>query len=193
MVEGRVSTAPAPADSELPSPRVMAAGLAALRIFFGLIFLVNGLAKVFDWRFVEWGPYRAILIDREFARGIIANEVFERNDGRGTLLPFLRSPAQFLLDNWDWIGWMVTVVEIGVGVMLILGLATRLAALVGLGQQVSLALVYFSSGRWMFEQPHEYVPLVVFALVPVGRYWGLDARVRRATGWTGRGWRGWPL
>jgi thiosulfate dehydrogenase [quinone] large subunit len=180
-------------DPDLPAPRVMAAGLAALRVFFGLIFLVNGLAKVFDWRFVEWGPYRAILIDRDFARGIIENEVFERNDGRGTLLPFIRPPAQFLVDNWDWVGWVVTVVEIGVGTMLVLGLATRLAALVGLGQQLSLALVYFSSSRWMFEQPHEYVPLVILALVPAGRPWGLDGRLRRRTGWTGPGWHGWPF
>jgi len=33
--------------------------------------------------------------------------------------------------------------------------ATRAAALVGLGQQLFLQLIYLSSGRWMFEQPHE--------------------------------------
>ena len=176
-----------------PRPQVMAAGLAVIRIFFGVILLVNGLAKVFDWRFIEWGPYRAILIDRDFARDIIENEVFERNDGRGTLLDFIRPPAQFLVDNWSFFGWVVTVVEIGVGIALILGIVTRLAALVGLGQQLSLALVYFSSGRWMFEQPHEYIPLIVLALVPTGRYWGLDARLRRRLKWTGPGWRGWPF
>ncbi len=30
--------------------------------------------------------------------------------------------------------------------------------------------------RWMFEQPHEWVPLVILALVPAGRVWGLDRR-----------------
>jgi hypothetical protein len=62
---------------------------------------------------------------------------------------------------------------------------------VGLGQQLFLALVYASSNRWTFEQPHEYVPLVILALVPAGRYWGLDRRFAR-TAPDGRGGR-WPF
>ncbi len=32
----------------------------------------------------------------------------------------------------------------------------------------------------MFEQPHEWVPLLILTLVPAGRVWGLDGRfVRR--------------
>jgi hypothetical protein len=37
--------------------------------------------------------------------------------------------------------------------------------------------VYFSSARFMWEQPHEWVPLLILALVPAGRVWGLDARL----------------
>lgn len=37
-----------------------------------------------------------------------------------------------------------------------------------------LALVYASSNRWMFGQPHEYVLLFILAIVPAGRYWGID-------------------
>ena len=49
--------------------------------------------------------------------------------------------------------------------------------------------VYASSNRWMFEQPHEYVPHIVLALVPAGRAWGIDAAlVRRA-----RALRRWPF
>ena len=48
-----------------------------------------------------------------------------------------------------------------------------------LGQQLFLAAVYFSSNRWMFEQPHEYIPLAILALVPAGRVWGLDRRLIR--------------
>ena len=39
-------------------------------------------------------------------------------------------------------------------------------------------MLYASSNRWLFEQPHEYVPLVILALVPAGRLWGLDGRLR---------------
>ena len=74
---------------------------------------------------------------------------------------------------------MITAVELGVGAALILGLATRGAALIGLGQQLFLQVVYLSSSRWTFEQPHEWVPLLILALVPAGRVWGLDRRFAR--------------
>lgn len=32
--------------------------------------------------------------------------------------------------------------------------------------------------HWAFEQPHEHVPLIVLAIVPSGRVWGLDDRRR---------------
>jgi hypothetical protein len=42
----------------------------------------------------------------------------------------------------------------------------------------------------MWEQPHEWVPLVILALVPAGRVWGLDRRLaRRGSGRLG----GWPF
>ncbi len=85
-----------------------------------------------------------------------------------------------LLPNFDVFQWLITALELGVGAALIVGLASRGAALIGLGQQLFLQLVYLSSGRWMFEQPHEWVPLLILTLVPAGRVWGLDGRfVRR--------------
>jgi hypothetical protein len=50
-------------------------------------------------------------------------------------------------------------------------------------------MVYFSSNRWMFEQPHEYVPLIILAIVPAGYFWGLDRLV--AQRWPAA--RRWPL
>jgi uncharacterized membrane protein YphA (DoxX/SURF4 family) len=78
---------------------------------------------------------------------------------------------------------VVTALEVGVGAALIVGLATRLAALIGLGQALFLQLMYLSSGAWMWEQPHEWVPLLILVLVPAGRVWGLDHRfVHRGSG-----------
>ena len=71
--------------------------------------------------------------------------------------------------------WLVTALELGAVIALMVGFASRGAALLALGQQ----LVYASSTRWMFEQPHEWVPLLILALVPAGRTWGLDARLAR--------------
>jgi uncharacterized membrane protein YphA (DoxX/SURF4 family) len=170
----------------LPDAATLARGLAALRIFFGLILFANGVAKLFEFRNIELGPWKTFLINREEARGILEFEV-NRRGGDGTEVPLLKPIVNdVLLANWDVVQWLITAVELGVGLALILGLASRLAALVGLGQQLFLALVYLSSSRWMFEQPHEWVPLVILALVPSGRVWGLDARLWRRT-------RRWPF
>ena len=164
-------------------------GLAALRIFFGLILFSNGLAKLFDFRTIEVGPYSAFLINREEARGILDFEVNQR--GGGTDVPLLSGIVNdVILPRWDVFQWLTTALELGAGAALIVGIASRGAALAALTQQLFLALVYLSSGRWMWEQPHEWVPLVILALAPAGRTWGFDGRlVRRGM----RRYGGWPF
>ncbi|MDQ3768007.1 MAG: DoxX family protein [Actinomycetota bacterium] len=164
--------------------RHLGKGLAALRIFVGIIFFANGLAKLFAFRNVEIGPYSSFLINREETRSILEGEA-ARND----ISAVTQLVNDVLLPNFGWLQWVITFVELGVGALLILGLVSRGAALVGLLQQLFLAALYASSGRWMFEQPHEYVPLVILALVPAGRVWGLDARMRMRRALDGR----WPF
>ncbi len=167
-----------------------ARGLAGFRIFFGVILFANGLAKLFEFRTIELGPYSSFLINRAEARSILDFET-NRRGGDGTELPLLPELVNdVILPNWDVFQWLVTALELGAGAALILGIATRGAALLALGQQLFLQLVYLSSGRWMWEQPHEWVPLLILALVPAGRVWGLDRRLaRRGSGRLG----GWPF
>ena len=158
--------------------RLLGKGLAGLRIFIGLILFTNGLAKLFSFRTIDIGPYSSFLINREETRKILDFEVNKRNGG--TDVPGLEwLTNEVILPNFDFLQWVITAVELGVGAALILGLATRGAALIGLGQQLFLQLVYLSSSRWTFEQPHEWVPLLILALVPAGRVWGLDRRFAR--------------
>ncbi len=168
-----------PSATALPPARRLAQGLAALRIFVGSIFLANGLAKLFGITTITVGPYSANLIDRGATRFILRYEGLENpaNAGPGTQVPGLKPVVRFLLDSFGWVQWLVTGLELVVGLLLVVGLATRGAALAALGQQAFLALLYASSNRWLFEQPHEYVPLVILVLVPAGRVWGLDARL----------------
>lgn len=170
---------PEPSATLLPSPRRLAEGLAVLRVFVGSIFFANGLAKLFGITTITLGPYSANLIDREATRFILRYEGLENpaNAGPGTQVPGLKPVVRFLLDNFGWVQWLITGAEIVVGLCLVLGLASRGAALAALGQQAFLALLYVSSNRWLFEQPHEYVPLIILILVPAGRVWGLDARL----------------
>jgi uncharacterized membrane protein YphA (DoxX/SURF4 family) len=177
------------AEPALVGPRRLEWGLAAFRIFFGVILFTNGLAKLFEFRNIEVGPYRSFLINREQARSILDFEVNQR--GGGTDVPLLPDVVNdVILPSWDVFQWLVTALELGAGAALILGIASRGAALAALGQQLFLQLVYLSSARWAFEQPHEWVPLLILALVPAGRVWGFDRR------WVHRGLRrfdGWPF
>ncbi|MGI9119034.1 MAG: DUF417 family protein [Acidimicrobiales bacterium] len=158
----------------------LAKGLAVLRIFVGSIFLLNGLAKLFGWSAVKIGPYVVNLIDRPAIGFILDFEVNQNPAGGepGTLLPGLAPLVNnLLLPNIEVFAWLVTVLEVVVGLLLVLGLFSRGAALVALGQVLFLALVYVSSNRWLFEQPHEYVPAAILAVVSSGYVWGLDGRL----------------
>jgi uncharacterized membrane protein YphA (DoxX/SURF4 family) len=185
----------APAGEVLPSRSTLAKGLAVLRIFMGLVFLLNGLAKLFGFSRIAVGPYVANLIDRDATEFILRFEVFENEAGgtEGTRIPGLRPIAELILDNFALFGWAITAAEIVIGLLLVVGLATRGAALLGLGQALFLALVYATSNRWVFEQPHEYVPLIILAIVPAGRVWGLDGKVLRWRGTHPGELRGWPF
>ena len=173
------------ATAPLIDPILFAKGMAVIRIFFGIILLANGLAKLQPaLGRIDLGPYHANLITRDGARGILTFEVNERRIREGAppgtqvpgLKPFVNT---VVLANWGLFQWIVVLIEVGAGLLLVLGLATRGAALIDLGQQLFLALVYVSSNRWAFEQPHEYVPLIVLAIVPAGRVWGIDALLLR--------------
>lgn len=183
-------TAPTATDDSPLAPRLdpvlFARSMAVIRIFFGLIVFANGLAKLeASWGQIDIGVYHANLITRDGARGILDFEVNKRqiskDSTKGTGVPGLkRAVNDVVLKYWGMFQWVVTFMELGAGALLILGLATRLGAGIDLGQQIFLALVYVSSNRWLFEQPHEYVPLVILALVPAGRVWGLDGVITRA-------------
>ncbi|MFN8593169.1 MAG: DoxX family membrane protein [Thermomicrobiales bacterium] len=181
--------------SPLIDPVLFARGMAVIRIFFGLILFANGLAKLEPaLGRIDLGPYHANLVTRDGAKGILKFEVNERKirDGapKGTQVPGLKPLVNdVILANWGVFQWVVILVEVGFGGLLLIGLASRGAALICLGQQLFLALVYFSSNRWMFEQPHEYVPLIVLAIVPAGRMWGVDAWLLRQH----PGLRRWPF
>jgi uncharacterized membrane protein YphA (DoxX/SURF4 family) len=165
-------------------------GLAAFRIYAGLVLFANGVSKLFEFRTIEVGPYEAFLINKQEARSILDFEV-NRRGGDGTDVPLLKDLVNdVFLPNWDIFQWLVTALELGAGAALILGIASRAAALAALGQQLFLQLVYASSGRWLFEQPHEWVPLLILALVPAGRVWGLD---RRLAGRGSRRFDNWPF
>ncbi len=114
-------------------PRLLARGLAALRIFIGLIAFSNGLAKLLSFREIDVGPYLGTLVDRPEAKGILATEA-GRND-----LPLIPSiVTDFVLPNYVVMQWLVTFTELGTGALLLVGLLSRGAALIVLAQHFGL-------------------------------------------------------
>jgi len=185
---------PPPPQESAPTPNATRLGraLAALRIFVGVILFANGLAKVFGFAQIKIGAFAANLIDRDSVKFILDFEVNKNpaNGGPGTRLPLLPSLVNdILLPNIDVFSWLLAIFELVVGLLLIVGLVSRGAGLLALLYSLGLALIYFSSDRFLFEQPHEYVPAAILALVPSGLVWGLDRRLPLERARQGR----WPF
>ena len=71
------------ADGRGVDPLGLGRGLAAVRIFFGVILLANGIAKVFEFRRVAVGDWWiTFLIDRSFAREIL-DSLANKDPSRG--------------------------------------------------------------------------------------------------------------
>ena len=112
-----------PTTIESPAPPVIdsilfARGMAVIRIFFGLIVLANGLAKLEpSLARIDIGPYHANLITRDGARGILNFEINERqirkDAPKGTQVPGLKSFVNdVVLANWGVVQWVVVLVEL---------------------------------------------------------------------------------
>ena len=87
----------------------LARGLAAIRILLGLVFFSNGLAKLFGFHRVAFGPVVGNLINRDDARFILDVEV---NKNSQRLLPLLgRITNDLVLPNFEPFIWVLTAVS----------------------------------------------------------------------------------
>jgi thiosulfate dehydrogenase (quinone) large subunit len=153
--------------------RVVIGGFAALRIFFGLVWLSNGLAKIFlnqnnslDWGFISFN-----LVNQPAARGIL--------DGasKGTWQPLRWLYQDFVLANWDFFAWFLTVAELATGLSLLLGIAARLGATVGLLLVGPIWIMLWHTNLYLWEYPNELFPVLLLAIVPAGRVFGQDRKL----------------
>jgi thiosulfate dehydrogenase (quinone) large subunit len=160
-------------------PRGVAKGLAALRIFVGIEWLANGLAKLTGQGSVDLGVVSFGLIDRGVARGLLENYTGPQSNAA----PFLKSfYADVVLANWGFFQWLLTAAELSVGLWLVLGIASRLAALGGLALIGPLWIMTIDNHRYLFEYPLDVIPLLILAIVPAGRVWGQDGRLAARLG-----------
>lgn len=136
------------------------ASLAIVRIVFGLLWLTN----------VSWKRPPDFDTLRHFTEFAVTNPVF--------------APYSFVVENvvlraFTPFGYLVLITEASIGAFLILGLATRFWALVGLVQTTAIALSVINAPHewswayYMMAMGH----LAIFATA-AGRVFGLDGLFR---------------
>jgi thiosulfate dehydrogenase (quinone) large subunit len=174
MTEPTSTTADQPADQPaVVNARVLARAFTALRIFTGLVWLSNGLAKLFDVGTIDLGFFSGSLITKGAAQSIATGAA--QRTGIAPLGAFYRD---VVLPNWSFFGVFLTVAELAIGIGLIFGIATRLAAVGGLLLIGPIWIMLWHAGGYLWEYPAEdLVPLVLLAVVPAGRTGGFDRRL----------------
>lgn len=163
------------------SPRVLAGGMAAFRIFIGAIWASNALAKLFGQSAFDWGFISFTLVDRGSARSIL-------QDASATTFQPLRAIYQdLILANWGFFQWFLTIAELAIAVSLLFGIASRLGATAGLLLIGPIWIMLLHRNLYLWEYPLDLVPLLILAVVPAGRAFGLDGTL--AARFRGR----WPF
>jgi uncharacterized membrane protein YphA (DoxX/SURF4 family) len=120
------------------------------------------------------------LIDSAGAKGIL---IFYAHRNQVGLYRSLVD--QVIVPNWSVFGPVEGLVEVVVGLLLVLGLFTTVAALVAALLQLHLQFASLFSNQWVFEYSVEWIPLLVLAAVRAGRWYGLDHLRTRARWWLG--------
>jgi uncharacterized membrane protein YphA (DoxX/SURF4 family) len=157
----------------LPTMRI-AKGLAAFRVFVGLVWLGNALAKVFNQGSFDLGVVSFSLISRDTARGLLESYTGPESNA---IAPLKTVYSDLVLANWGFFQWLLTAAELAIGISLVLGIASRLGPLLALALIFPLWIMVIDNNRYLFEWPLDIVPLAILAAVPAGRVWGQDHKL----------------
>ncbi len=162
--------------------RTMARGFAALRIFMGLVWVSNALAKVFSSGSFDWGFFSFNLITRDAALRIATDAA-----SKTQIAPLGAFYRDVVIPNWGFFGIFLTLAELAVAIGLLFGIATRLAAVGGLLLLTPIWVMLWHTNLYLWEYPLDLFPLLLLAIVPAGRVAGVDRQLSARFG--GR----WPF
>jgi thiosulfate dehydrogenase (quinone) large subunit len=155
-----------PATDPLTSSRVNRALPAVLRVGVALLWIQNASWK-HPPRFGDEATPAGLYVFTSYA---VEHPV---------LPPYAWFVEHVVLPNFTFFGWLVLCVEASLGAFLLIGLATRLWALVGIGQTLAITLSVLNA-------PHEWAwsyllmihaHLALFAMA-AGRFAGIDGLLR---------------
>jgi thiosulfate dehydrogenase [quinone] large subunit len=159
----------APAPVPLASSRLDRALIAVLRIGVALLWLQNA-----GWKdppdFGRGDPPGGLYLFTTYA---VSHEVFP---------PYAWLVERLVLPNFAFFGWLVLLVEAALGAFLLIGLATRFWALVGVAQTVAITLsVLNAPNEWAWSYLLMLLAHAALFATAAGRYFGLDGLLR--PGW----------
>lgn len=156
-------------------------GMTIIRVGFGLVFLTNGFAKLGDQQNTI-PPFKGFLITREGARSILAADT-----GGHPVAIYKDFVDTVVLGNWGIWGPLLTAGELFMGICLILGIITPIAALMAAGFALHLNFANIHrDDKWLWEYAIEWIPLLGLAFLRAGRFWGVDV-------WLAKRFPRWPV
>jgi uncharacterized membrane protein YphA (DoxX/SURF4 family) len=160
---------------------LFALGMTITRVGFGLVFLTNGIAKL-PGQQNTIPPFKGFLITRDGARSILGSDT-----GGHPVGVYKDFVDNVILDNWGFWGPLLTAGELFMGVCLILGVITPIAALMAAGFALHLNFANIHrEDKWLWESAVEWLPLLGLALMRAGRFWGIDV-------WLAKRFPQWPV
>ena len=146
----------------LPADPVTRVGLAAARVLAGLLWIQN-----LSWK-SPTGPNFGGL--REWTENAVNHEVFG---------PWAWTVEHVVLPNFSAFAWMTLIVETCLGAFLLVGLATRFWAVVGLAQTIAITLSAVNTpGEWFWSYALMFALHLAILGAAAGRAYGLDAVLR---------------
>ncbi len=171
------STSPRGSIEEAVQSRWFGRAMAAIRIYFGIVYLHNGIAKLLPaipnlWPDTPLGFVIAATGNRS-AYSILQYEVVTQSH---PVEPYRALVENVVLPNFGLFAFGIGAAEVLVGVLLILGLATPIAALLAAGMALHLQFATLWNDKWIYEYSLEWLPLLCLAAFRAGRWHGLDAR-----------------
>jgi len=151
--------------------------VAAARVAVGLLWIQNSYWKVPP----DFGERKGTNL-YQFTKDAVDHPVFG---------PYAFVVEHVVLPNFILFAWLTLLIEVSLGAFLLIGLATRFWAVVGLGQSLAITLsVLKTPGEWHWSYYLMIAAHLLLLAVAAGRAGGIDGVLRpvwqRSDGWLAR-------
>jgi thiosulfate dehydrogenase (quinone) large subunit len=172
-------------DASVPSDRLGRFGLVFARLLIGVLWITQLAWKVPP----SFGCPANFAVSTSYTARTTGLCDWTGLMGVYSILPLHRAFVNnFVIPNLAWMGWFIFLMELFIAATLILGVASRLGALVAIIQATNL-LIGLSAvpNEWYWTYGMLIILHVLFFCIPPGRTFGLDAWLRRRFSAAGTG------